>query len=793
VLIVNGFTQDLRHSARLLRSNPGFSAVAVLALALGIGANASVFTVVNGVLLRPLPFPDPDRLVLVAEAARGAVATPWHRLSDRDYLALRQSDRLLDALATFEARGADLAGAGDPVHLRAGAVTADFFRALGVRPAIGRGFTAADETAPVAVIGASLWRERFAADPKIVGATVHIDGVPHTIIGVMPAGFAYPDDAQLWTPLVVRADPHMGFYRPVVGRLSAGVSAGEVGAELQPLLPKGRVAVIEPFQELMVADVRRPLLIFDAAVGFVLLIACANVANLMLIRTSARAKEMAVRGAIGATTGRLARQLFTESALLAACGGAAGLLIATWGVPLLLSLAPEGAIPRLSDIHIDAGVLAFTAAVTALTAILFGLAPLPYVVGGRLRDSLATGPRVGGPRRTRLRSALAVAELAFALVLLAGGGLMLKSSLRILSVDSGYRPENLLAMTIELPDAVYRTPGARLAFETKLLEKLSAVGGVTVAGAADFTPLSAHLLEGDISVEPGARVPEGYLVEKVSASPGYFGALAIRLLGGRDFTPGDSNLSPRVAVVSQSVAHELWPGQNPIGKRLSTETRPKAEDWLTVVGVVGDVRQFGPATPPVRAVYRPIAQSDLSAGELTFVARTAIDPALIAPTILRRAVADVERNQAIASLTTMQDLLSQSVAEPLFQTRVLAAFAVMALLLAAVGIYGVVAYSVSERTREIGIRIALGAGRRDVLREVLTSALRIAAAGVVLGSAGAFAATRTLSRLLFEVKPGDPAVFAAVATLLVAVAVAAGLIPARRATQVDPVVALRYE
>jgi len=793
VLFVNSFVQDLRHAARLIRSSPGFSAVAVVALALGIGANASVFTVVNGVLLRPLPFPEPDRLMLIAETSRDSVVLPQQRLSDRNFVNFRQADRLFEAIATFEARGADLVGAGEPVHLPAGAVTPDFFRAFGVNPALGRGFNSADETARVAVIGASLWRERFAADPKIVGATVHIDGVPHTIGGVMPAGFAYPDGAQLWIPLVVRADSHNRYYRPVIGRLCPGVSPQEARAELRPLLPKGRIPVVEPFQELMVADVRRPLLIFDAAVGFVLLIVCANVANLMLIRTSARRQEMAVRGAIGASAGRLARQLFTESALLAVLGGAGGLLLATWGVPQLLSLAPDGAIPRSGDIHIDAGVLAFTAAITGLTAILFGLAPLPSVVGRHLRESLAMVPRAGGPRRTRLRSALAVAELALALVLLAGGGLMLKSSLRMLAVDSGYRPENLLAMGISLPQAVYPTSDGRFAFQARLLEKLAGVAGVTVAGVADFTPLNGQMLQAAITVEPGARAPEGYLVEKVSASPNYFGALGIRLLRGRDFTPADDRVSARVAVVSQSVAHDLWPGQDPIGKRISTETRPQAEDWLTVIGVVGDVRQFGPTQPPVRAVYRPLAQTGLASGELTFVARTAIDPSLIAPTILRRAIADVDRGQPIASLDTMQDLVSRSVAEPLFQTRVLAAFALLALLLAAVGIYGVVAYSVSERTREIGIRIALGAAPRDVMREVLTSALRIAAVGVALGSAGAFAATQTLSGLLFEVKPGDPAVFAAVAALLAAVAVAAGTIPARRATRVDPVVALRCE
>jgi len=496
---------------------------------------------------------------------------------------------------------------------------------------------------------------------------------------------------------------------------------------------------------------------------------------------------MAIRGAIGASAGRLVRQLLTESALLAAIGGTAGLLLAMWGVPTLLALAPEGVIPRADEVHIDGWVLAFTAGVSLLTGILFGLAPLPHAIGTPLRT--------GSYRRTRLRKVLAVAELALALVLLAGGGLMLKSFHRLRAVDSGYRPENVLTLAVSLPEAVYSTPLARLEFQQKLLEKLEAVPGVAAAGAVDLAPLGSQFLAGDIKVENGAPIPGGYLVERSCASPGYFRAMGIGLLRGRDFTPRDDAEGPRVAVVSQSVARHAWPGRDPIGQRISLAPHPSPHDWLTVVGVVDDVRQFGPAAAPAAAVYRPLAQAvgQTFGTEMTFVARTAIDPSLIAPTILRRAVYDVDRTQAIASIATMQDRLARSVAERVFQTRVLAAFAILALLMAAVGIYGVLAYSVAERTREIGIRIALGAAPRAIMGEVLRGAAMLAVLGVALGTAGAFAATRALSGLLFEVKPGDPAVFAAVAALLGGVAVVAGWAPARRATRVDPVVALRYE
>jgi putative ABC transport system permease protein len=794
---MHSLIQDLRYAGRMLRCNPGLSVIAVLALAIGIGANTAVFTIVNAVLLRPLPYPHPERLFLLTEDPRKSHVGSPMRLHDRDFVELRRYDRLFDGLAAFVSRGTDMVGAGEPVHLEAASVTADFMRALGVTPIMGRTFDGADETGSLraAVIGASLWRERFAADPQIVGRRIRLDGVGHTIIGVMPPGFAFPSGAQLWTPMEVRPDPHIGFARPVVGRLKNGATPEQAQAELQAVLGSRRVAVVQPFQELVVAGVREPLLIFVGAVAFILLIACADVANLLLIRVASRGHEIAVRAALGAGSRRLVRQLLTESTLLSLASGCVGLLLAIWGMPVLLALAPEGAIPALAEVHVDGRVLTFAFGVSLLAGLLFGAAPAFHILRRPLRASLAGTELVAGRARAGLRSALVVAELALALVLLAGGGLMLKSFLRMRAADPGFRPDNVLTITVSLPDTVYRAPGARRDFERRLVEKLSGGPGVAAVGAVDLLPLGSFMLIGDIHVDGGAIVRRGYSVDKPCVSPQYFRAMGIRLLEGRDFSSQDDLSAPGVAIVSQSVAREVWPGQNAIGKRLSMQDRPNPADWLIVVGIVEDVRQYGVTSGRRRAVYRPYSQATgpVLSNEITFVVRTAVDPLLIAPTILRHAVYEVDPNQPVASIAPMQYLVGRDMAEPLFQTRLLAAFSIMALLLAALGIYGVLSFTVAVRTREIGIRMALGAATRDVMRDVLGYTFTLAAVGVAVGATGAVAATRVLANLLFEVKPADPMVLLAVAVLLASVAALAGWIPARRATRIDPVIALRYE
>jgi putative ABC transport system permease protein len=576
--------------------------------------------------------------------------------------------------------------------------------------------------------------------------------------------------------------------------LKTGATRQQAQAELQSTLRPGRTAEIRPFQEWVVSSVRGPLLIFAGAVGFVLVIGCANVANLLLIRTASRRQEIAIRAAVGAGAWRLIRQLLAESALLALIGGTIGLLLAMWGVPLLLALAPEETIPRAGEIHIDGRALAFTFGISLLTGILFGLAPASHLLRQPLRDSLAASTRIAGRMQARLRSALMVSELALALVLLAGAGLMVKSFLRMRAVDPGFRPENVLTLVVSLPDSIYHTAAAKHEFQARLLEKLTALPGVTAAGAVDLRPMGEFMLNGGVAIDRGRQLPVNYLVDKPCVSPGYFPAMGIRLLAGRDFTPRDDLSAPGVAIVSQSVAREAWPGENPIGKRLSLEDRSTPRDWLTVVGVVENVRQYGPTIRPGRGVYRPFTQTTgLTVNtELTFAARAASDPVLVASS-MRRAVYEVDPTRPVNSVATMQDRVSATMAESLFQARVLTVFSLMALLLAAVGIYGVAGCSVAERTREIGIRMVLGATSGAVMREVLRRTMNVAALGVVLGSAGAFAATRVLSSLLFEVKPADPTTFAAVAVLLAAVAILAGWTAARRATRVDPMVALRYE
>ncbi|MGO9258092.1 MAG: ABC transporter permease [Bryobacteraceae bacterium] len=794
---MHSLIQDLRYAGRMLRCSPGFCVIAGLALAIGIGANTAVFTIVNAVLLRPLPYPHPERLLLLSEDPHKSHAASPLRLPDRDFVELRRYDRFFDGVAAFAACGTDMVGAGEPVHLAAASVTADFMRVLGVPPMMGRTFVAAEETSRVrtAVIGESLWRERFAADPEIVGRQIRLDGVVHTVIGVMPPGFAFPSDAQLWTPLEVRSDPHMGFARPVVGRLKNGASPRQAQTELQAVLGSRRVAVVQPFQELVVAGVREPLLIFVGAVALILLIACADIANLLLFRVASRGREIAVRAALGAGPRRLVQQLLTESTLLSLTSGCMGLLLAIWGVPVLLALAPQGMIPALADIHVDGRVLTFAFGVSLLAGLLMGAAPASHILRRPLPASLVGAEPIAGRARPGLRSLLVVAELALALVLLAGGGLMLKSFFRMRAADPGFRPDNVLTITVSLPEAVYRAPEARRDFERRLVEKLSGRPGVAAAGAVDLLPLGPIMLTGDIHADGGAIVHRGYQVDKPCVSPDYFRTMGIRLLDGRDFSYQDDLSAPEVAIVSQSVAREVWPGQNAIGKRVSMQDRPQPADWLIVVGVVEDVRQFGVTSGRRRAVYRPYSQATgpVFSNEITFVVRTAIDPLLIAPTILRHAVYEVDPNQPVASLATMQDLIGRDMAEPLFQTRLLAAFSILALLLAAIGIYGVLSFTVAARTHEIGIRMALGAPTRDVMLDVLRYTFTLAAAGVALGAAGAVAATRVLANLLFEVKPADPMVLLGVASLLASVAALAGWIPARRATRVDPVVALRYE
>jgi putative ABC transport system permease protein len=798
---------DVRLALRGLLRSPGFTVVAVLAVGLGIGANTAVFTIVNSVLLRPLPFPEPERLyALAAMPENPFVSGPM--MADGQYVEFRKQDRLFEKLAAFRSSRVNMTGAGDARSVMGAFATAHFFSMLRANAALGRTF-APDEDQPghdgVVVISEELWRSAFGADPAVIGKSVRLDGESHTIIGVMPAGFAFPAALDVWVPQGVVLKPNISWSLSVVGRLKPGASSSQALAELDTVIkqladkglhsdkPRPPAKVVS-LLEYVSGKVQRSLLIFLGAVAFVLLIACANVANLMLARAAGRRQEIAVRAALGATRWRLIRQLLTESTLVALAGGTAGLVLALWSVPALVALAPPNTLPRVGQIGIDGWVLAFTFAISLVTGLGFGIIPAFQATRSELRESLSLGGRTLTGRHERLRSALVVAEIALSLVLLTGAGLMLKSFIRLRSGEAGFRAENLITMSVELPDNVYRDAGEMHAFQERTLEKLSRLPGAIATAAINWLPFGEGLTMGDFRLDGGLKFPRGLMVDKPEISPTYFRVMGIRLLRGHDFSASDNAQSPAVAIVSQSAARRLWPGEDPIGKRLSEEDNPGPKDWVTVVGVVEDVKQMGMADKPRDTVYQPLAQIDRPGwiSHIAFVVRTASDPESLA-TAMRGVVRDIDPNQPVQTIASMQALIDASTAEPRFQTRLLGAFSLLALLLAAVGTYGVLAYSVAQRTHEIGIRMALGAERRDVLRLVLQRTVALAGAGVAIGAAGALMVTRVLEKFLYEVKPDDPLTFLAVAVLLAGVALAAGWVPAWRATRVDPVEALRYE
>ncbi len=698
-----------------------------------------------------------------------------------------------------------LAGASEPVRVGRSGVTTDFLSVLRVDPALGRGFQPGDELPGhdrLVVLSDRLWRTFFGADRAVLGKNVTLDGVAHTVIGVMPPGFAFPPAADLWTPKLVQLDAHNSYMLSVIGRMKPGIEPARAQAELRTILgpadretaPKNMEIAAIPLRDVLVGASRSSLLIFLGAVAFVLLIACANVANLLLMRGASRRQEIAVRVSLGAGRGRLVCQLLTESVVLSFAGGALGLLLAIWAVPALLALAPAGTLPRAGEIHVDAAMLAFTMGLSLLTGVAFGLAPALQATGLELRAILAAGGRASTGHHERLRGALVVAEMAFAMILLAGAGLLVKSFLHLQAVNPGFHPDHLLTVTVDLPRSTYQTPATLRDFHQRMLSKLSEGPGVSVAAAVNFVPLGEALAVGTFEMEGGRKRPRGFVAAKPTISPGYFRALGVRLIGGREFTEHDDSSAPGVIIISQAVAHRLWPGENPLGQRLSMADRPKPGDWLTIVGVVDDIHQENLKKPANPAIYQPFAQVG-SLGflsHMTFVVRTPGNPSDLASAV-RRALREVDPNIPPQSLATMQALVSEATAEPLFQTRLLAVFSLMALALAAFGIYAVLAYSVEQRKREIGIRMALGAAAGDVTRLVLRRAAALISLGLLTGALGALAVTRVLSAFLFEVQPTDGATAASVALLLAAVALLAGWLPAHRAAHLDPLVALRHE
>lgn len=793
---VGDLFQDVRYAAHTLAKTPGFTIVAALVLAFGIGANTAVFSIVNGVLLRPLPFPEPERSFLVSYKPRNNPFIPAEpTMSDRDYVEFQRRDQVFESIATVGNERVTLTGAGDPVLVNASTATADFFQVLRVHPSIGSDFLPEGQAdANTVLLSDKLWHSRFGGDPKIAGKPITLDGVSYVIAGVMPPDFTF-QGAELWMRMEIRLDSHNSFMRPVIGRLKPGVSPQRAEAELQAFgarlpLQAGEnrndfVARILPLKELFVANVRKLLLIFTGAVAFVFLIVCANVANLLLIRGASRKQELAVRAALGASRWRLIRQLLTESTMLSVAGGGLAVLLSVAGVRGLLTLVPPGTIPRTGEVHLDGWVLAFTFALSAVTGIFFGLMPALQATRREL-------PKTG--RHEGLRAALVTAEIALALVLLTGSGLLVKSFLRMNSVNPGFRSTNLLVATVDLPDSRYRTAAQMRILTERTLSMLSNLPGVTSVAAVNSMPFGLWGVRGDFQLEAGRHLPRGYLADKPVISPGYFRTMGIRLLSGREFSERDNSTQPGVVIVSHSVAHRLWPGQNAAGKRISMEDEPKAEDWLTVVGVVSDVRQQRLTDAPGATVYQTYQQikQPFFLSNMSFVVLTSANSTAVASGI-REVIHKMDKDLPTQSITTMDTIVAETMTQPLFQTRLLGLFSMMALFLAAIGVYGVLACTVAERTHEIGIRMAVGAQENDIFRMVLRRTLVMAGSGVLIGMFGAVAVTRVLAKFLFEVTPTDPPTFITVTAILVIAALLSAWIPARRATRVYPLVALRYE
>jgi putative ABC transport system permease protein len=855
---VETLIQDLRYGLRQLRRNPGFTAVAVITLALGIGANTAIFSVVNAVVLRPLPYPNSDRLIWISESIP---ALKSEAASGGDYVIWKDQNHTLDRIAAYDTvyRGSlregapgpgsadfNLTGRGMPARVHGAFVSASFFATLGVEPQLGRAFTESEDqpSGPhVVVLMHSFWQQYFGSDPHVLGQTVTLDTVPYTVIGVMPASFRFPGDSrvQILFPLALNeaserlrvAQRHVR----IIGRLKPGVSLAAARADLDeirkraqpsggPMLagasggqghatpaprPGGRLRhntlgpwemappaselKVLPLAEHLAGNLRPALLILLGAVGLVLLIACANVANLMLTRASARTREMAVRAALGAGRWRLVRQLMAESVTLALAGGVAGLLLAAWGVDVMTRLIPAGAgggILAVAAPRVDGNVLLFALAASIFTGILFGLAPVVTVTRPDLAGRLKEGAQVASPGRRRgwLRGALAVSELSLALVLLIGAALLIESFDRVLQVNPGFAPERVLTMDISLTDARYPTPQRKLEFFSQVLRRVESLPGVRSAAFADSLPLSPY--QGFLLMSPNHLLPQAALsssttvmMRMLTVSPGYFYTLGIPVLKGRTFTDDDDEQAPKVAVVNEALARRLWPAEDPIGKQF-----PPPRGNFTVAGVVDNIHHEGLSQETEAEFYLPYLQSPCDSMQLAI--RTAGDPDSIISAVCAQ-VRAVDPDQPLYHVATLEQTLSESLAPRRFNMLLLGIFAGIALTLAAVGIYGVMASSVTQRTHEIGIRMALGAQKSDVLRMVVGQGLRLALVGIAIGIAGALALTRFLSSLLYGVKPTDPLTFVAIALILLGVALIACYIPARRAMKVDPMVALRHE
>jgi putative ABC transport system permease protein len=806
--------QDLRFGLRLLLKSPGFAAVAVLALALGVAANTAIFSVVNAVLIRPLPYRDPSRLVMVWEHNR-IRDRRQNVISPANFIDWQEQSDVFEEMAAYNDWHANLTGGGEPVEVPVQYTTPNLFRVLGARPVLGRDFTPDDvrpDAPAVVVLSHGLWQRRFGGDAGVVGQVVTLNGSPAEVVGVMPAGFQWfvrkssfsGKPAELWSPFGLTAEHRVrrGRYMSAVARLKDGITAERAQAELShvaarleqqhPDFNTGWGVEVTPLREQFAGQIRPALWVLLAAVGFLLLIACANVANLLLARAAARRKEVAIRAALGASRWRVVRQFLTESVLLALAGGGLGLLLAWWGVELLVAMAPRDLVD-VGSVGLDLPVLGFTLGVSLLTAVFFGVAPALEAARLDANESLKEGAKgsTGGRRSRRLRATFVVSEVALALMLLVGAGLAVKSFVRLASVSPGFDPDGLLTMRVELPRRKYSDGRQAMQFYRQALERIAGLPGVESVGAVSFLPFGGPASATDFTVEgrPAPRPGEEPSTEVRVIDENYFRAMRIPVLRGRGFSPQEAAEERRVAVISESLAKKYFPGEDPLGKRIRVVM--KRDPPLTeIVGVVADVKLHALDEEPRPTVYWPLAE--LPANFTSLVVRAKGDPlALAAP--VRKEIQAIDAEQPVADVRTMNQLLAESVGRARFSAFLLGVFACVAVALAVVGLYAVMSYAVAQRTHEIGIRVALGARGRDILGLVVRQGLGLALAGAALGLAGAFALTRLMRTLLYEVSTTDPATYVSLSALLLVVTLLACLVPAWRATKVDPMVALRYE
>jgi predicted permease len=806
---IETFGRDLRYALRSLAKTPGFTAVILLTLALSIGANSAIFSVIHGVLLRPLPYPEANRIVRLFFHSADYPRFPLNPFDFRDF---RARNRSFESLAGFTRGDLQLSGTGQPERFTAFQVTAGFFHVLGLHPARGHEFNSSDEipgNGQQVILSDRLWQKRFDGDPHIVGRKITLDSQPFTVAGVMPPGTEHPgneyngvahgETVDLWWPFAFRGDPaHRGsHYLEVIGRLRKGATAAQAQAEMNALIAQlarehpgaldGWQMLVIPLYQEIVGPSQRLLLVLLGAVGLVLLIACANAANLLLARATARQREIAVRTALGAGRARLVRQMLTESLLIALIGGTLAVAIAVAGVRTLVSLLPAG-FPRADTIHVNAAVFAFTLLVALATGILFGLAPALQAAHTDVQDALRAGGRGAGGNRghLRLRNTLVVGEVSLACLLLIGAGLMLRSFVNLLRADPGFRAEHLLTASLALPDATYK-PVDALRFYTRLAASLDSIPGVRAAGVGSDLPWTGYDDNiGGLTIE-GKKPPanQDFHARYHLAGPGYFRALGIPLVSGRFFTEGDDMKAPLALIINRSMARRYWPNEDALGKRVTFEDHPKEADWMTIIGIVGDVKDKPDSSSAQMALWWPIAQSPVGIGAMAVAVRGSADPALLAND-LRQAVRLLDPTLAVAKIRPMDQIADANVSTPRFALFLVALFAALALTLAAIGIYGVISYAVSQRTREFGLRMALGAQAGDVRRLVLRQGVKLALMGVALGLVGALALGRVLWSLLYQVSAADPATFTSVAAL-------ACYLPARRATAVAPAEALRSE